>query len=175
MSISLILGGARSGKSTRAEALAKASGLDVCYVATAPSMDDDAEWQARIEQHQKQRPDDWQVIEEPLDLIRIFTSGADTSSIVLVDCLTLWLSNLLYADKDVQTEADNLCSVLKAYQGDVVLVSNEVGLGLVPESELGRNFRDEQGRLNQNIAAVADHVEFIAAGLPLVLKQQSVT
>ncbi len=175
MAVTLILGGARSGKSTRAEALAKASGLAVCYVATAPSIDNDAEWQARIKQHQKQRPDDWQVIEEPLDLSRIFISSAYDSSLVLVDCLTLWLSNLLYADKDVQTEVDNLCVVLKAYPGDVVLVSNEVGLGLVPETELGRSFRDAQGRLNQSMAAVADHVEFIAAGLPMVLKQQSIT
>ena len=175
MAITFILGGARSGKSTRAEALAKASGLAVCYMATAPSMDDDAEWQARIKQHQKQRPDDWQVIEELFDLARIFSSGAYTSELVLVDCLTLWLSNLLYAGKDVQTEVEHLCSALKAYQGDVVLVSNEVGLGLVPETELGRSFRDAQGRLNQSMAEVADHVEFIAAGLPMVLKQQSIT
>ena len=170
MAITLILGGARSGKSARAEALAKASGLAVCYVATAPHLGDDAEWQARIKQHQKQRPADWQVIEEPLDLKHIFLSGRYASSLVLVDCLTLWLSNLLYADKDAQTEVNRLCAALKAYQGDVVLVSNEVGLGLVPESALGRSFRDAQGRLNQSMASVADHVEFIAAGLPMVLK-----
>jgi adenosylcobinamide kinase/adenosylcobinamide-phosphate guanylyltransferase len=170
MAVTLILGGARSGKSKRAEALAKASGLPVCYVATSPSFEEDAEWQARIKKHQAQRPKSWQLIEEPLALPALFTHEQDVSQFIIVDCLTLWLSNLLYANQDVQSQADKLCAALKQYQGDVVLVSNEVGLGLVPESELGRSFRDAQGRLNQDVAAIADHVEFVAAGIPIPLK-----
>ncbi|HID37125.1 MAG TPA: bifunctional adenosylcobinamide kinase/adenosylcobinamide-phosphate guanylyltransferase [Ghiorsea sp.] len=170
MAITLLLGGARSGKSARAEALAKGLSLPVCYVATAPHINGDKAWESRIIKHQKQRPADWLVIEEPLALVGLLQGGDFAQHIVLVDCLTLWLSNMMFAEKDINQEVLRLCEVIEHYQGEVIFVSNEVGLGLVPETELGRNFRDAQGRLNQAMAKVADKVEFIAAGLPLKLK-----
>ena len=168
--VTLLLGGARSGKSRLAETLAKESGKAVCYLATAPRYEEDAEWQSRIVKHQQQRPQHWQVIEEPLDLVGALDGEQHQTELILVDCLTLWLSNLMFAEKDVTAEVDNLCKMLAAYAGDVVLVSNEVGMGLAAESSLGRQFCDEQGRLNQAVAEAADHVLFVAAGLPLTLK-----
>ncbi|MDQ7001120.1 MAG: bifunctional adenosylcobinamide kinase/adenosylcobinamide-phosphate guanylyltransferase [Ghiorsea sp.] len=166
----LILGGARSGKSKRAEALAEASGKAVVYVATASCFPDDKEWQQRIQQHQRQRPAAWVVVEEQIGLVSLLQGGKYEEYILLIDCLTLWLSNLMFAEMDVAQEVSVFCRALSGYTGDVVMVSNEVGLGLVPETALGREFRDEQGRLNQHVAVVADCVEFIAAGLPIKLK-----
>jgi len=170
VSISLILGGARSGKSGRAEALVNKSGLPVTYVATAPHIDGDSEWAARIEHHRKNRPEHWQTLEEELELPALIERQAKTKTALLVDCLTLWLFNLMQNDRDLDAEISRLCEALQQAGGDVVLVSNEVGMGLVPETESGRMFRDAQGRLNQAVAAVADRVELVAAGIPLVLK-----
>ena len=170
MSISLILGGARSGQSGRAEALVNKSGLPVTYVATAPHIDGDSEWVARIEHHRKNRPGHWQTLEEELELADLIERQSEAESVLLVDCLTLWLFNLIQHDRDVDAETSCLCEALQRAGGDVVLVSNEVGMGLVPETESGRLFRDAQGRLNQAVAAVSDRVELVAAGIPLVLK-----
>lgn len=170
MPVTLILGGARSGKSARAQNIAETSGLDVCYVATAPHIDGDAEWQARIERHKQERPGHWQSFECEHDLVALLKGVAADDRLMLVDCLTLWISNLLMADADTDKEIEALAAVLPELPGEIVLVSNEVGLGLVPESELGRAFRDAQGRLNQAVAKVADRVEFVAAGLPLLMK-----
>jgi len=170
MSVVLILGGARSGKSRRAEALALSLGDAPVYIATAPRIEGDDEWDARIQHHRADRDACWQVIEEELALVDVLQNHAGAGRVVLVDCLTLWLSNLLYAGHDVGRETDRLCAQLPALDGDVILVSNEVGMGLVPESAEGRAFRDAQGRLNQAVAAVADRVEFVVAGLPICLK-----
>jgi adenosylcobinamide kinase/adenosylcobinamide-phosphate guanylyltransferase len=163
--VSLILGGVRSGKSARAEALAAPPRV---YIATAEA--GDAEMAARIERHRARRGADWEVAEAPLDLAQAIAANAAPSKTLLVDCLTLWLSNLMGAGRDPEAEAEALIETLRAVPGSVLLVSNEVGLGLVPETLLGRAFRDEQGRLNQRVAAMADRVEFVAAGLPLTLK-----
>lgn len=170
MSVTLILGGARSGKSKRAELLAELSGLAVTYIATAPRITGDDEWAARIAQHKSRRPDTWETVEEELALCDVIKAADGKGKLVFVDCLTLWLSNLLYAERDVQQEVESFCETLASCQGEIILVSNEVGLGLVPDNEVGRTFRDAQGRLNQQVAAIAHHVEFMAAGLPLVLK-----
>ena len=125
--------------------------------------------EARIENHRAARGDGWRTVEAPLDLSRNLRGDAE-DAVVLVDCLTLWLCNLLEAGRDVATETEALIETLRARRGDAFLVSNEIGLGLVPETPLGRAFRDAQGLLNQRIAAAADIVEFVAAGLPLRLK-----
>jgi adenosylcobinamide kinase/adenosylcobinamide-phosphate guanylyltransferase len=126
----------------------------------------------RIAHHQARRSG-WRTVEEPLALVAALAREARPGRVVLVDCLTLWLSNLMHAGRDVDAATRELVACLVAAQGAVVLVSNEVGLGLVPETPLGRSFRDAQGRLNQAIGAVADEVAFIAAGLPLWLKRSS--
>lgn len=164
----LVLGGARSGKSRYAETRAAALGVPPLYLATATAGDD--EMQARIDHHRDRRSDRWQVIEEPLDLVGALDAHLAPGRVVLVDCLTLWLSNLMHAERDVIAETGRLRACVAAASGPLVLVSNEVGLGLVPETPLGRSFRDAQGRLNQEIAAVATEVVFVAAGLPLWLK-----
>lgn len=161
--ITLILGGARSGKSRLAEQLASERKGDLAYIATGQAFDD--EMHARIAEHTARRGPRWRTIETPLDISIPTDAGA-----VLVDCLTLWLSNLMHAGRDVVTEMAKLTAALRVAQVPVLLVSNEVGLGIVPENKLAREFRDHQGRVNQAVAAVADHVIFTAAGLPLVLK-----
>ena len=211
MKVSLILGGARSGKSARALALAGRG----TFVATAEALDD--EMADRIARHQAERGAEWRLVEAPLDLAPVIAAHREGS--MVVDCLTLWLSNLMHAGRDVAAETEALVNALRAAHPEpsghiiedvrpasvrggrdpaapeverfgetpspvvyppgnpvaghaprIVLVSNEVGLSIAPENALARRFRDEQGRLNQRVAAVADHVEFIAAGLPLVLK-----
>ena len=164
--ITLILGGARSGKSARALTLADAP--PHVFIATAESLDD--EMAARIQLHQAERGATWGLVEEPLELAQAIRAHAAEETILLVDCLTLWLSNLMHHEYDVAAATEGLVAVLAGVPGRVVLVSNEIGMGLAPMNALGRDFRDAQGRLNQRIAAVADHVEFVAAGLPLVLK-----
>ena len=165
----LVLGGARSGKSTFAERLVCDSGRARVYVATGEA--GDAEMRERIAHHRERRGGDWQTIEEPLALAETLAREARADRAILVDCLTLWLSNLMHAGRDIEAESGRLSAALRSASGVLVLVSNEVGLGLVPETPLGRVFRDAQGRLNQAVAGVADNVVFIAAGLPLWLKR----
>lgn len=167
---SLILGGARSGKSALAERLAADSGREVVYVATAQA--GDGEMAARIAHHRQRRPSAWGCVEEPLALADTLQRHARPDRCLLVDCLTLWLSNLL-ADADparFERERDALLAALPDLPGEVLFVSNEVGLGIVPLGELSRRFVDEAGRLHQSLAARCERVVFVAAGLPLVLK-----
>ena len=166
----LILGGARSGKSALAERLARESGQAVIYIATAQAHD--AEMAARIAHHRDRRPAHWQSVEEPLALADALRAYAHFDRCVLVDCLTLWLSNLLgdADDKRLERECEALLDVLPALPGELLFVSNEVGLGVVPMGELTRRFVDEAGRLHQAMAARCERVLFVAAGLPLPLK-----
>jgi adenosylcobinamide kinase/adenosylcobinamide-phosphate guanylyltransferase len=166
----LILGGARSGKSALAERLACESGQAVVYIATAQAHDE--EMAARIAHHRDRRPAHWQSVEEPLALAYTLRAYARPDRCVLVDCLTLWLSNLLgnADDKRLGHEWDALLNVLPALPGELLFVSNEVGLGVVPMGELTRRFVDEAGRLHQAMAARCERVLFVAAGLPLPLK-----
>jgi adenosylcobinamide kinase / adenosylcobinamide-phosphate guanylyltransferase len=161
--VSLILGGARSGKSARALQLATAAPRT--FVATAEALDD--EMADRIARHRAERGPGWRVVEAPLDLAPVVAGHREGA--MVVDCLTLWLSNLMHSGRDLVAETCALADALRAC-GRTILVTNEVGLSISPENALARRFRDEQGRLNQRIAAVADHVELVAAGLPLVLK-----
>ncbi|ULU27059.1 bifunctional adenosylcobinamide kinase/adenosylcobinamide-phosphate guanylyltransferase [Dyella terrae] len=166
----LILRGARSGKSALAERMATASGHEVVYIATAQAHD--AEMAARIAHHRAQRPAHWLSVEEPLALAAALEAHARPGRCVLVDCLTLWLSNLL-GDADSERfkqEHDALLHLLPSLKGQVLMVSNEVGLGVVPMGELSRRFVDEAGRLHQALAAQCERVLFVAAGLPLPLK-----
>ncbi len=164
--VSLILGGARSGKSARALALAGTP--PHVFIATAEALD--AEMRERIRLHRAGRGESWGLVEEPLELAEAVRANAAEGTTLVVDCLTLWLSNLIHHKRDVTLASDALVDALAGAAGRVVLVSNEVGMGLVSMNALGRDFRDAQGRLNQRIAAVADHVEFVVAGLPMVLK-----
>ncbi len=165
--VTLVLGGARSGKSTYAEKLVEGMGPGV-YLATAEA--GDGEMTERIRHHQQRRGGRWTTVEEPLDLAGALGQHAAPEHAVLVDCLTLWLSNVMGAERDVDAETDALAKCLSGLPGPVVLVANEVGLGIVPETKLGRLFRDHAGRLNQTIARIAPRVVFVAAGLPLMLK-----
>jgi adenosylcobinamide kinase / adenosylcobinamide-phosphate guanylyltransferase len=166
--ITLVLGGARSGKSRYAERLVENAATCGTYCATAEARD--AEMAERIAAHRARRGPFWRTVEAPLALVPAIAAGAAAEHPLLVDCLTLWLSNLLLAGKQPEKEADVLCRALREAGGPVVLVSDEVGMGLVPETPLGRQFRDAAGWLNQQVAALADRVVFVAAGLPLVLK-----
>ena len=165
--LSLILGGARSGKSAFAEALAISANRPRAYIATSQAFD--AEMEAKIAKHRQDRGLDWQTIEAPLD-IEAALAEVTANSIVLIDCLTLWLSNQMHAAADIDAEITNLLTVLSATPNPVICVSNEVGMVLVPDTPLGRQFRDLQGRLNRKIAEQADLAVFVAAGLPLTLK-----
>ncbi len=181
MTVTLVLGGARSGKSSYAESLAHGRKV---YIATAQAFDD--ELRERIAKHQEQRGDGWETVEAPLDLANTLNSlspssrrkpgpMAETSAntkvdTVLIDCITVWLGNLMHHGKDIRAEVAALCDALKSTTADIVIVSNEVGLSIVPENPMARKFRDEQGLANQRLAEVADHVVFVAAGLPLKLK-----
>jgi adenosylcobinamide kinase/adenosylcobinamide-phosphate guanylyltransferase len=171
LSTTLVLGGARSGKSAFAEQLVRGSALKPIYLATATAGDD--EMQARISHHRSRRGEGWTTIEEPLELTPTLTRESAKDCVVLVDCLTLWLSNIMHAGRDAETETQRLADWLAQSAHPIVLVSNEIGLGLVPETPLGRRFRDAQGRLNQAVAAAVPNVVFVAAGLPLRLKGQS--
>jgi adenosylcobinamide kinase / adenosylcobinamide-phosphate guanylyltransferase len=168
--LTMVLGGARSGKSRYAERLVEAAARSGTYCATAEA--GDAEMAERIAAHRARRGPFWRTIEAPLALPSTITSEAVADRPILVDCLTLWTSNLLLAGRRPEAEFDGLCGSLREAAGPVVLVSNEVGMGLVPETPLGRRFRDVAGWLNQEIAALADRVVFVAAGLPLVLKER---
>ena len=169
--VTLVLGGARSGKSSYAERLVESAGGTggrALYVATAEA--GDSEMAERIRRHRARRGGAWTTVEEPLELADALSRHGASGRAVLVDCLTLWLSNVMAAERDVDAQVAGLTKALGAVGGPVVLVSNEVGLGLVPATPLGRAFRDHAGRLNQAVARVADRVVFVAAGLPLVLK-----
>jgi adenosylcobinamide kinase/adenosylcobinamide-phosphate guanylyltransferase len=166
----LVLGGARSGKSAFAERLVAATAGTRIYLATATAGDE--EMRERIAHHRARRGDGWRTVEEPLALVETIAREDRSGNAILVDCLTLWLSNLMHASGDPDTEARQLAALLREASAKIVLVSNEVGLGLVPETPLGRAFRDAQGRLNQIIGAAVTNVAFIAAGLPIWLKQQ---
>jgi adenosylcobinamide kinase/adenosylcobinamide-phosphate guanylyltransferase len=166
----LILGGVRSGKSRLAEQHAIATRLPVVYIATAQAQD--TEMQARIQHHQTNRPQHWTLLEEPLALAQALQAQAMDGRCVLVDCLTLWLTNLLCLQDEtrLQQETEALLEILPALPGEIILVSNETGMGIVPLGELTRRYCDEAGRLHQAIAAHCDKVIFTVAGLPLQLK-----
>lgn len=168
----LVLGGARSGKSRYAQAQAAASGLAVTYVATAQALD--AEMAARIERHRAERPAGWDLVEAPLELAAALEAHAAPGRCLLVDCLTLWLTNLLLADAAGARLADETAALLDALPrlpGRLVLVGNEVGQGIVPDNALARRFRDEAGWLHQALAARCARVTLVVAGLPLSLKE----
>jgi len=168
--LTLILGGARSGKSAFAERLATESGLDVFYVATAQALD--GEMADRIAHHRSRRPVTWKSVEEPVALAAVLREHARADRFLLVDCLTLWLSNLLGIDEGAHFEQqrDAFLDILSTLPGDMAFVSNEVGLGITPMGELTRRFVDEAGRLHQALGQRCDRVVFVAAGLPLILK-----
>ncbi|HET6320618.1 MAG TPA: bifunctional adenosylcobinamide kinase/adenosylcobinamide-phosphate guanylyltransferase [Hyphomicrobium sp.] len=163
--LTLVLGGARSGKSRYAEELIARTEPPWTYVATAEAHDE--EMRQRIAHHQARRQSGWETLDAPFELAG--TIAALTAP-ALVDCLTLWLSNVMLAGRDIEEETARLLQAMRHTPVPLVAVSNEVGMGLVPETPLGRAFRDAQGRLNQRVAAVADRVVFVAAGLPLNLK-----
>ncbi len=166
-SLTFLLGGARSGKSAHAERLITLLPSPWAYIATAQAFD--AEMEDRIALHRTRRGDGWQTVEEPRELARTLES-VPAGRPVLIDCLTLWLSNVMLADADVEAETKHLADVLGKPSGPWFVISNEVGLSLVPETPLGRKFRDAQGRLNQRVAALADEVLFMVAGLPMKVK-----
>jgi adenosylcobinamide kinase / adenosylcobinamide-phosphate guanylyltransferase len=168
----LVLGGARSGKSRFARELAEASGLSPVLIATATA--GDAEMADRIARHKAERDTRWSTIEEPFQLAAIIVGESRAGRVLVVDCLTLWLANLTFAEHDIEAATRALTAAVAGAGGPVVMVSNEIGLGLVPETALGRRFRDAQGRLNQEIAETSDAAVFVAAGLPLVLKPEGV-
>lgn len=165
--LSLVTGGARSGKSRLAEALVTRTQRPRRYIATAQAWDD--EMRARIAAHRSDRGAAWQTVEAPLDLCAALAAAAPSEA-VLIDCATLWLTNHMLADHDLTAESAALLGALATCPAPVVVVSNEVGWGIVPENALARRFRDAQGRLNQQIAAQADLVLGVMAGLPIVLK-----
>lgn len=166
----LILGGVRSGKSRLAEQRANASQLPVTYIATATAQD--VEMQARIAHHQQQRPAHWQLIEVPVALASALQHAAAANTCIIVDCLTLWLTNLLCANDEarMQLEISALLQILPALPGEIILVSNETGMGVVPLGELTRRYCDEAGRLHQALASHCERVTLTVAGLPLQLK-----
>jgi adenosylcobinamide kinase/adenosylcobinamide-phosphate guanylyltransferase len=167
----LVLGGARSGKSRFAESLIRAAPGPWVYLATAEP--GDGEMAARIHRHRERRGEGWRTLEEPLDLPDALVRGADEGAAILVDCLTLWVSNLMGAGRGVGAETERLIAALPRLRVPVIFVSNEVGLGIVPDNALARAFRDEAGRVNQAAAAAADRVYFVAAGLPLAMKTEA--
>lgn len=164
----LILGGARSGKSRHAQSLAEAFDGDLVFIATGEAYDD--EMAERIDRHRADRGPRWDTIEAPLALGDAIRAHAAPDKLLLIDCLTLWVSNLMQAGRDIVDATADLVAALDEAPGPVILVTNEVGLGIVPDNALARRFRDEAGRVNQAVAAAANEVSFVAAGLPLRLK-----
>lgn len=172
--LELILGGARSGKSRLAERLATESALAVTYIATSQALD--GEMNTRIQHHRERRPAHWRLVEEPLALAQVLREQASADKCLLVDCLTLWLTNLLMLDNPARlsAERDALLDCLSGLPGRILLVSNETGLGVVPMGELSRRFVDEAGWLHQALAERCQRVVFCVAGLPMVLKGDAV-
>jgi len=164
----LVLGGARSGKSRRAQELVETSGLDRVFIATAQAHDE--EMTARIAAHRAERGPGWVTREAPFDLPQVVESETMPGRAVLVDCLTLWLSNVLLAEQDIDTQVAHLAEAIVKAPSPLVLVSNEVGCGIVPATSLGRRFRDAHGRLNQRVAEVCDAVVLVTAGCPILVK-----
>lgn len=165
--LTLVLGGARSGKSRHAEALVARLPPPWTYIATAQAFD--TEMEARIGEHRARRDGRWQTIDAPFALAEAIRA-APAGQPILVDCLTLWLTNVMLAERDVAAECDGLVAAARETSGPLVLVSNEVGLGIVPENALARRFRDAAGRLHQDLASVAERVLFVVAGLPMTVK-----
>lgn len=169
-----VLGGARSGKTAHGLSLCEMwhaeRGLTPVYVASAQAYD--TEMTDRIERHKAERGPHWRTVEAPTALAQAIRTESTPTTCLLVDCLTLWLTNLMLAEmpQDLDAASTELVAALREAEGPVVLVSNEVGLGIVPENALARRFRDEAGRLNQTVAAASDRVVFVAAGIPMVLK-----
>ncbi|MWV13077.1 bifunctional adenosylcobinamide kinase/adenosylcobinamide-phosphate guanylyltransferase [Pseudomonas sp. R-28-1W-6] len=168
--LELILGGARSGKSRLAETLAGESGLAVTYIATSQALD--GEMSLRIAQHRARRPAGWALVEEPVELAKVLREQAGEGCCLLVDCLTLWLTNLLMLDDETRLQAERvaLLECLAELPGRIILVSNETGLGVVPLGELTRRYVDEAGWLHQALAERSQRVVFTVAGLPMILK-----
>lgn len=164
----LVLGGARSGKSRFAEQLCRDSGLNLHYIATGRAWD--AEMEARIAAHRADRGPDWTTHEAPIGLVEALAAVDDPGAVVLVDCLTLWVTNLMMEERAGAEEFEALARAVATAKSRIVLVSNEVGLGIVPDNKMAREFRDHAGRLHQRIAEVAEQVYFVAAGLPLKMK-----
>ncbi len=184
MTVTLVLGGARSGKSGYAERRAIESGRDVVYIATAQASD--GEMAQRIAHHRQQRPGHWTTVEEPVELAGAIRRHAGTNTVVLVDCLTLWLSNIMFSHAQdypevgavalpplFHTERAALLDALSDARRNVILVSNEVGMGIMPMGAATRAFVDEAGRLNQAVAALSHEAIFVAAGLPMILKAKA--
>jgi adenosylcobinamide kinase / adenosylcobinamide-phosphate guanylyltransferase len=168
LTISLIIGGARSGKSRFAEGLVTARPGPWTYIATAEAYDD--EMRERIAQHRADRVKGWRTVDATLALPGAIVCEQAAGPPILVDCLTLWLTNIMLAEHDMEADCEELLAALRAVTVPIVLVSNEVGMGIVPDNALARRFRDHQGRLNQQVAAIANTVVFMAAGLPMYLK-----
>ena len=170
MALTLVLGGARSGKSgfaqAEAEALARQAGRLV-MIATGQAFDE--EMRQRIEQHRRERGEAWRTVEAPVDLVGAL-AGLEPGDVAVADCLTLWLSNLMMADMDIAAEASALVAAAQGLRVPVWFVCNEVGLGIVPENAMARRFRDEAGRLHRRLAEIVDHVVLVVAGLPMKLK-----
>jgi adenosylcobinamide kinase/adenosylcobinamide-phosphate guanylyltransferase len=163
-----VIGGARSGKSRHAQARAEALAGRHVYVATAQAFDE--EMHDRIARHRADRDARWTTVDAPHALPEAIAEHSAPDCVLLVDCLTLWTSNLLLADADLLQATQALCGAIEAFEGNIILVSNEVGWGIVPDNALARRFRDEAGRINQAVAAACDEVVLVAAGLPLRLK-----
>lgn len=170
MSLTLVIGGARSGKSRYAEELAVTHNLPVTYIATATALD--SEMAARIVHHQARRPQHWRLVECPLELADLLKTETQKQQVILVDCLTLWINNQLHHNpgQDFSLLVLALLDSLKNSKAHIIFVSNEVGLGIIPLGEITRRFVDETGRLNQQLAQVANQVIFLIAGLPMQLK-----
>jgi len=181
MTHTLVLGGARSGKSAYAEQLARSTGKEVVYIATARA--GDSEMAARIAHHREHRPAEWTTVEEPLQLASVLQALASPQRVILVDCITLWLTNLMFSEdasypdvgelvlpRQFHQQRAALLDTLPVCGGDVIMVSNEVGMGIVPFGAISRCFADEAGRLNQALAKLCGRAVFVAAGLPLILK-----
>jgi adenosylcobinamide kinase/adenosylcobinamide-phosphate guanylyltransferase len=169
--ITLVLGGARSGKSRFAIRLARKAGRKAAFIATCQGLD--AEMARRISSHRKARPPGWRTVEEPLEISSAVRRLGNAYDVVLIDCLTLWVSNMLMKrsrEKVIETGATKLIGALGRIRGDAILVSNEVGLGIVPANALARDFRDIGGRINQIVARSADEVYFMIAGIPVKIK-----
>ncbi len=164
----LVIGGARSGKSRYGQTRAEQSGKQPVLIATAEA--GDAEMAERITAHRTARGSRWEVVEEKLDLVAALRREFAKDRVLLVDCLTLWLSNVMHQARDPEQERELLAQAIKELRGPAIFVSNELGLGIVPDNELGRRFRDAQGRLNQAVAAACEAVVLITAGLPMLLK-----
>ncbi|MDP2517004.1 bifunctional adenosylcobinamide kinase/adenosylcobinamide-phosphate guanylyltransferase [Shimia thalassica] len=167
--LTFVLGGASSGKSAFAEKLVFQSKADRVYIATSQVFDD--EMRKKVDAHLTMRGDGWHTIECPLDAVTAL-HGIKSEEVVLFDCATMWLTNHMLADHNIDAQTDALLSALAACKGRVVMVSNEVGMGIVPDNKLARQFRDAQGKLNQRLAAASDLAVFVVAGLPMTLKGQ---